>query len=72
MIEIDKIGVIKSGEDTGSQIKFTKASTKREGYYILMCKDFSDQGANIGDHQVDTLEDLEETIKDSNWVIEWS
>ena len=37
-----------------------------------MCKDFSDQGANIGDHQVDTLEDLEETIKDSNWVIEWS
>ena len=70
VIEFDKVGLIKSGEDKGNQIKICKAENGR-GYYLFMCDDFSDINCNIGDHHFDSLEDVIESFSESNWVIQW-
>ncbi|WP_144395615.1 hypothetical protein [Pleionea sediminis] len=70
MIELDRIGVIKSGEDVGYQIKVSK-NTMGKGYYLFMSDDFSDENGNIADHHFESLRDVEDSFKDAKWEVEW-
>ncbi|WP_196137839.1 hypothetical protein [Aliikangiella sp. G2MR2-5] len=50
MLEPDKVGLLKSGEDAGTQIKICKALLGENTYYLFMCSDFMEKNANIADH----------------------
>lgn len=71
MIKIDKVGIITKGKDKGFQIKVGKATDNKGGYYIFMCSDFSNLDQNIGDHYVDSYQDLEEEFLEFDWGIQW-
>ena len=71
MIKIDRVGIITKGEDKGCQIKLGKATDNKGGYFIFMCSDFSDPTQNIGDHYVDSYQDLEEEFEEQDWNIKW-
>ena len=71
MIYIDRIGKVIEGDDVGMEIQVTQATDGTEAYYILMSDDFIDPKTDKFDSWVESLEDVEEYFKESNWVIEW-
>ena len=71
MIHIDRIGEVVKGDDLGIEIQVTQATDGTGAYYILMSDDFSDPKTDKFDSWVESLEDVEEYFKESNWVIEW-
>ena len=71
MIHIDRIGEVVKGDDLGIEIQVTQATDGTGAYYILMSDDCSDPKKDKFDSWVESLEDVEEYFKESNWVIEW-
>ncbi|MGF1768902.1 hypothetical protein L4D06_16150 [Enterovibrio makurazakiensis] len=71
MICIDRVGKVIEGDDVGTEIQVTQATDGTGAYYILMSDDFSNPETDKFDSWVESLEDVEEYFKESNWVIEW-
>lgn len=71
-IKYNTIGLIKSGDMEGWQIKVVpdeKGSTG--GIFILQSRDFSNNKAEAYDDWVESEESLKRYFEESNWNIEW-
>ena len=70
VLHIDRIGIIKSDEENGCQIRICKAE-RGNGFYLFISDDFSNPKNPIGDHYYDSLEDILECFVEDCWEIEW-
>jgi len=71
MLLIGKVGVIKSGDDAGYQVKVVDDSCVSGGFFILISKNFNDPNAEVFDSWVESYESLEGYFTESKWRINW-
>ncbi len=71
MFEIGRVGLIESGDDSGSQVKVLDDFGNTGGFFILTGKNLSDPDSEAFDSWVANTEDLKGYFKESNWVIKW-
>ena len=71
MIEIDKIGIIISGDELGNQIKIIDDRESTGGYLILTGKELSNLNVEAFDNWVSSKHELNEYFKESHWKINW-
>lgn len=70
MIQVNKTGLIRSGDDTGNYVKVQELPDTPPSYLILMAHD-QEFTNGYGDYWVEDHSALEEFFTESNWTIEW-
>lgn len=70
MIEINKVGWIRSGDDAGKYVKIDELPDSPPSYLILMAHDKEFKNG-YGDYWVEDYESLEGFFTEGNWVVEW-
>jgi hypothetical protein len=71
VIEIGKIGIIESGDDSGFQVKVIDDSENTGGFFILTGRNISNQSLEVFDSWVANKEELAGYFRESSWVIKW-
>ena len=70
MIEINKIGWIRSGDDEGKYVKIQELPDSPPSYLILMAHD-REFKSGYGDYWVEDYGSLKGFLAEGNWVVEW-
>lgn len=71
MIKINTVGIIKSGDDSGYQVKILDDAKNTGGFLILISPCFDDPTSAAFDDWVQDEKALASYVEESNWVIRW-
>uniref|UniRef100_A0AAU2V3R2 Uncharacterized protein n=1 Tax=Streptomyces sp. NBC_00003 TaxID=2903608 RepID=A0AAU2V3R2_9ACTN len=70
MIEIGKVGWIRSGDESGKFVKVNELPDSPPSYLILIAHD-REFKRGCGDYWVEDFESLEGFFAEGAWVVEW-
>ncbi|MFK8906629.1 hypothetical protein [Streptomyces sp. YS-3] len=70
MIEIGKVGWIRSGDDAGKYVKVQELPDSPSSFLILLAYD-SGFSRRCGDYWVEDRESLKAFFDEGQWVVEW-
>ena len=70
-IEVGRVGIIKSGDDAGWQVKVLDDSSDSGGFLILISKEFNNPKSEGYDSWVNSYDEVISYFIESNWVIDW-
>ncbi|MFE0174948.1 hypothetical protein ACFWZ2_21760 [Streptomyces sp. NPDC059002] len=70
MIEVEKAGRIRSGDDAGKYVKIQELPDSPPSYLILLAHDRQFEHG-CGDHWVEDHASLEGFFRESQWVVDW-